>query len=154
MKIKVTALAPPAKPKVAVRSQNIVMDGERVGTLHADNERNTNVEGFLKYFEDNFEPELRPSDKRFRQILTKLKVPRTFDFLWVDRLIVSPKHRGKGVAGKALNWFKKQRPLLTALNVGAVPGARMNRLERLAAYRKMGFRIFYVGPWAYAFRVT
>ena len=145
MKILQTVAAP-KKDEIRVSGGRIMKGKTEVGVLMASKEPNINLKEVLSYFQED--------KKKVEQLLVKLTLPKTFDYIWIEELSVLSKFRGKGLASTAVQSLKsKSHSALIALNAGSVQGSRMDHKTRCKIYEKMGFTFIKLSDGDYGFKV-
>lgn len=131
--------------------QTVTENGKEIGELEFDVVKNSTKESILGYFTDYGDID---NDDPIIKYIRSLRLPKSFTYIWIQLLKVSPKQRGKGKGSKILKALFKKYPrnVLFALSPREIAQGRSNLENVIRFYEKNGFEIIRSKTDMFAFK--
>jgi GNAT superfamily N-acetyltransferase len=137
-----------SKSKIKLmRDGKVWVDESEVGYVVTEIDRNQTKQQILDYFSKD--------DPKFAELVSKLRFPKEFTFIWVSKLYVKQSQRSQGYGAKILKQLRqkfKNKNLVIGLSPGLL--VKTTNLSRLLPfYKKQGFKLVDSGVAHYGFNV-
>lgn len=130
-----------------LKDGKVLVDESEVGYVVMEVDRNQTKKDVIDYFTKD--------DPKFAEVVSKLRFPKVFNFIWVSKLYVKQSQRGQGFGADILKKLRKKYKNLP-LVIGLSPGylVKTTDLSRLIPfYKKQGFKVVSTGKARYGFNV-
>lgn len=87
------------------------------------------------------------------RVLLKMRLPSSFEYIWISDIAVRPKWRRKGIATRLIDSVCGANTLVAcALGSGSLGNMRMRHDDRVTFYKSIGFKVIFGSKHDYAFR--
>jgi len=137
-----------------IDSSGVYEDDVKIADLEIDEMPNVTKQEVMSYFEEDRSSQTDPVLK----YISSLKLPKTFIYVWIQFIKLSPKQRGKGKGSEIINTLAMNYPPGTLMALSAEEVSTGKTASSLALvkkfYKQNGFTLVHSQGKVFGFRVV